>query len=489
MPRNLKRVAVAVALAGALAAAGTIAFTAVRPSAGGAAGPSPASAAAPGARGGVVLKTGAYALEIVPSEQDGAVTLSIYPSVDGKPLKPGPDAVLDATLVRYDGTRAPLTLVANGERYTTREPLAKPHVFDVQFQLRAGALRQAFSYTLGDGLLPLTAEQIRASKIGLAQAAPAEIVASFQLPGEIKFNEDRTAHVVPRIAGVVEQVNVAIGQQVRKGDVLAVIASTDLSDRRSELLTAQKRLTGARQVYAREKTLWEERISAEQDYQAAQVQLREAEIAVQNAQQKLSAINASATGALNRYALRAPFSGTIVEKHVTPGEAVAADANVFVLADLSTVWAEMAVPAQRLDEVRVGRRATVSATAFDSQASGEIAYVGALLGAQTRTAPARVVLPNPSLAWRPGLFVNVSVDARARAVPVAIETRALQTLDGRPAVFVETARGFVAQPVELGERDGRFTEVTRGLRAGQRYATDNSFILKSELEKGSAEGH
>jgi cobalt-zinc-cadmium efflux system membrane fusion protein len=100
-----------------------------------------------------------------------------------------------------------------------------------------------------------------------------------------------------------------------------------------------------------------------------------------------------------------------------------------------------------------------------------------------------VVLPNPSLAWRPGLFVNVSVDARARAVPVAIETRALQTLDGQPAVFVETARGFVAQPVELGERDGRFTEVTRGLRAGQRYATDNSFILKSELEKGSAEGH
>jgi membrane fusion protein, heavy metal efflux system len=489
MPRNLKRVAVAVALAVALAAVGTLAFTANRPAPSAAGTTAASGVAAPRGRGGVVLKTGAYALEIVSAEKDGTVSLSVYPSVDGKPLKPGPDAGLTATLVRYDGTRAPLALVANGDRYTTRDALAKPHVFDVQFQLRAGALRQAFTYTLGDGLIALTPEQIRASKIGIAQAAAAEIVASFQLPGEIKFNEDRTAHVVPRIAGVVEQVNVSIGQQVRKGDVLAVIASTDLSDRRSELLTAQKRLTGARQVYAREKTLWEERISAEQDYQAAQVQLREAEIAVQNAQQKLSAINASASGALNRYELRAPFSGTIVEKHVTPGEAVAADANVFVLADLSTVWAEMAVPAQRLDEVRVGRRATVSATAFDSRASGEIAYVGALLGAQTRTAPARVVLPNPALAWRPGLFVNVSVDARARAVPVAVETRALQTLDGQPTLFVASERGFVAQPVELGERDERFTEITRGLRDGQRYATDNSFILKSELEKDSAEGH
>ncbi|WP_323120079.1 efflux RND transporter periplasmic adaptor subunit [Burkholderia alba] len=488
MPRNLKRMAVAVALAGALAAIGTLAYTTTRSAASGAASPASGASAA-GADGGTLLKDGAYSLKVVPSEQNGEVALAVYPFVDGKPVKPAADTALSATLVRYDGTRAPLALTAGPDRFTTTAPIAKPHVFDVQFTLRAGGQAKRLTFSLSDGAIPLSTEQIGASKIGLAEAAPAEIVTSFQLPGEIKFNEDRTAHVVPRIAGVVEQVNVAIGQQVQKGQVLAVIASTDLSDRRSELLTAQKRLTGARQVYAREKTLWEERISAEQDYQAAQVQLREAEIAVQNAQQKLSAINAPTGGALNRYELRAPFSGTIVEKHVTPGEAIAADANVFVLADLSTVWAEMAVPAQRLNDVRVGRRATVSAAAFNSQASGEIAYVGALLGAQTRTAPARVVLSNPEGAWRPGLFVNVAVDAGKRTVPVAIESDALQTIDGKPAVFVESAKGFVAQPVELGDRNGKLTEVTSGLRAGQRYATDNSFVLKSELEKGSAEGH
>jgi cobalt-zinc-cadmium efflux system membrane fusion protein len=310
------------------------------------------------------------------------------------------------------------------------------------------------------------------------------------LPGEIRFNEDRTAHVVPRVAGIVERVAVSIGQHVAQGQLLAVIASSDLADRRSELLTAERRLSAARVSYEREKTLWLERISAEQDYLQAQVQLRETDIAVQNARQKLAALNAPApavSGALNRYELRAPFAGTIVEKHVTPGEAIAADANVFVLSDLSTIWAEMAVPAQRLNDVRVGREASVSATAFESKASGPIAYVGSLLGEQTRTAPARVVLPNPEGTWRPGMFVNVSVDAGRQAVPVAIASDALQDIDGSPVIFVQSPKGFVAQAVETGRRDSQVTEIVKGLKTGQHYASANSFVLKAELGKSSAE--
>jgi membrane fusion protein, heavy metal efflux system len=275
---------------------------------------------------------------------------------------------------------------------------------------------------------------------------------------------------------------------VRKGQILAVVASADLADRRSELLTAERRLSAARTAYQREKTLWEERISAEQDYLQAQVQLREAEIATQNARQKLVALNAATSGgALNRYELRAPFDGTIVEKHITPGEAITAEANVFTLSDLSTVWAEMAVPAQHLNEVRVGREATVKAAAFESSAEGRVSYVGALLGEQTRSAPARVVLTNPQGAWRPGMFVNVLVNAGQQSVPVAVSSDALQDIDGAPAVFVETPKGFVAQPVKTGKKDERVVEVLSGLSAGQQYAASNSFVLKAELGKARAE--
>ncbi|MFM0735645.1 efflux RND transporter periplasmic adaptor subunit [Paraburkholderia xenovorans] len=448
-------------------------------------GISQSTGAGVGRYGGTVLKNGALAVEILLSEKSGDARLVVYPTIDGKPSA-DQETTVSGILTRYDGSKEPLQFARAGQRFTSTQPLAKPHVFDVSIDLKRRGQSASFAFSRADDMVALSTEQIKAARIGLAQAGPAQVVTSFQLPGEIKFNEDRTAHVVPRVAGIAERVPVSIGEKVAKGQLLAVIASTDLADRRSELLTAERRLSAARVAYERERTLWRERISAEQDYLQAQVQLREAEIATQNARQKLSALDAPVSGGpLNRYELRAPFTGTIVEKHVTPGEAVAADANVFVLSDLSSVWAEMAVPAQRLNEVRVGRDATVSAAAFESKSSGPIAYVGTLLGEQTRTAPARVVLPNPDGVWRPGMFVNVSVDAGQQRVPVAIASDALQDIDGVPAIFVQSPKGFVAQAVEIGRRDARMVEVVKGLKPGQRYVDSNSFVLKAELGKGS----
>jgi cobalt-zinc-cadmium efflux system membrane fusion protein len=451
----------------------------------GAAPQQPVSASGP--HGGTVLTQGALSVEVVLSEKPGDARLVVYPLLDGKPVEIKEVSVA-GILTRYDGTREALQFAASGAGFSTTAPVAKPHVFDASIDLRVRGRAATFNLSRADGVVVLSAEQIKAAQIGVARVGPAEIAATFQLPGEIKFNEDRTAHIVPRVAGIVERVAVSIGQRVEKGQLLAVFASAELADRRSDLLTAQRRLAAARTAYQREKTLWQERISAEQDYLQAQEQLSEAEIAVHTARQKLLALNApSATGALNRYELRAPFAGTIVEKHVTPGEAIAADANVFVLSDLSTVWAEMAVPAQRLNEVRVGREATVSAAAFASQSRGPIAYVGALLGEQTRTAPARVVLPNPEGAWRPGMFVNVAVHAGRQAAAVAVASDALQDIDGTPVVFVQTPKGFVAQSIEAGRRDSRMVEIVSGLKAGQAYVAANSFVLKAELGKGSLE--
>ncbi|MGN3962455.1 efflux RND transporter periplasmic adaptor subunit [Burkholderia gladioli] len=484
MPSQPKRVALAIALACGLAVAAALAFAALRTTA---STPADAATSAPAAvRGGTLLTDGAYALEIVQGERDGQATLAFYPSLQGKPVKPAGNT-LTATIERYDGTRGPLALLPGADGYRSAAAIPKPHVFEVKLDWQAEGATRTFDYRQNQHAVPLDDQQLAEARIGVDPAGPAAIADSFQLPGEIRFNADRTAQVVPRVAGVVEKVAVSLGQQVKRGELLAVLASPELSDRRSELLTAQRRLVGARQVYERERRLWQERISAQQDYQAAQVQLREAEIAVQNARQKLSAIDASAGGTLNRYELRAPFDGSIVEKRVTPGEAVAADTSIFVLSDLSSVWAEMAVPAQRLKEVYVGKQARVSATAFDSQARGQVAYVGALLGAQTRTAPARIVLPNPGGTWRPGMFVNVTVDTSAHTVPLAVRTDALQTVDGAPAVFVASKWGFVAQPLKTGIRDARFTEVLDGLKPGQRYAASNSFVLKSQLENSAAD--
>jgi len=333
--------------------------------------------------------------------------------------------------------------------------------------------------------------QIKQAGIVIEQAGPRLISSMSKLNGEIKFNEDRTAHVVPRVAGIVESVSADMGQQVKKGQVLAVLSSAQLSELRSELLSTQKRKQLAQVTFDREKKLWEEKISSEQDYLQAQQNLSEVAIALQNATQKLLTLSASSLtgmhgGALSRYELRAPFDGMVVEKHIAQGEAVKEDANVFTISDLSTVWAEIIVPAQDLDVVRIGETALVSATSMSSTAQGEITFVGSLFGEQTRTAKARVTLKNPNMAWRPGLFVNVDLMNSESEVPVAVQSDAIQTNENHPTVFIKVDGGFMPRTVVIGRSDGKYSEITEGLEKGVPYAAAGSFVIKAEEGKNTA---
>ncbi|MGQ3194408.1 MAG: efflux RND transporter periplasmic adaptor subunit [Hydrogenophaga sp.] len=335
----------------------------------------------------------------------------------------------------------------------------------------------------------LTDEQVKAAGIVIKESGAAVIRTTLQLPGEIRFNEDRTAHIVPRAAGVVESVSANLGQKVSRGQVLAVISSSAVSEVRSELQAATKRRELAQTTYERENTLWQQKISPEQDVLQARQALREAEIAVANATQKLRTLGASAgSGALGRVELRAPFDAMVVEKHIAIGEAVREDANVFTLSDLSTVWAEMSVGASDLAKVRVGERVRVKADAADVVADGKIAFVGSLIGAQTRTAPARVELSNPQGAWRPGLFVTVEVltNDNDKASAITVDANALQTVEDKTSVFTKVEGGFVAKAVRVGRTDGQRVEILDGLKAGESYAADGSFVVKSEQGKSSA---
>ncbi|MFV3288963.1 efflux RND transporter periplasmic adaptor subunit [Pseudomonas sp. NY11955] len=336
-----------------------------------------------------------------------------------------------------------------------------------------------------EGQLHLSIAQIEAAGVQLAAAGPRELGAAISFPGEIRFDEDRTAHVVPRVPGVVEAVQAELGQAVKRGQVLAVIASQQISDLRSEQQAAQRRLELARLTFQREQQLWQERISAEQDYLQARQALQEAEIALANARQKVAAVGPAGAG--NRYELRAPFDAVVVEKHLTVGEVVDETSNAFTLSDLSRVWATFAVAPRDLGKVVTGRDVTVSAPDLGAQVEGKVNYVGSLLGEQNRAATVRATLANPNGAWRPGLFVNVAVSVERFNAAVAVPESALQTWEEQTVVFARTEEGFEARPVTTGRRDAGQVEILSGLAAGTQVAAAGSFVLKSELGKGSAE--
>ena len=332
-------------------------------------------------------------------------------------------------------------------------------------------------------------DQVRASGIAIAAAGAIQIASVVQFPGEVQLNDDRTVHVVPRVPGIAEAVLVNTGQTVRKGQTLAVFSSQVISEQRSALQTAQKRQSFALTVYEREKKLWEQKITAEQDFLQAQAALREAEIAVENAQQKLNALGVAAGSgtSLNRFELRAPYDGLVVERKLSVGEAVKEDTPIMTISDMSAVWVEVSIPAKDLPLMRVGAKVLVRATAFDTKATGTVAFVGALVGEQTRMARARIVLANPQGAWRPGLFVNVEVSSANLQVPVAVESEAIQTLGNRQVVFVREEKRFLPRSVRLGISDGKYIEVLEGLPPGTRYAAQGSYIIKSELTKMTSE--
>ncbi len=351
----------------------------------------------------------------------------------------------------------------------------------------ARAATQPAHVTMDDG-------QVKASAIDVQVAGPARIHSFAQFPGEIQLNDDRTVHVVPRVAGIVESVLVSTGQPVKKGQLLAVLSSQLVSEQRSNLQMAERRLEHASSILEREKRLWEQKISAEQDYLQAQHSVQEAEIDLENAQQKLAALGVgkggSKSAAMNRFELRAAYDGLVVERSLSIGEAVKEDTPIFTIADMSTVWAEAHIPAKDLPLFRVGDKVTLRATAFDAQTTGTVAFLGALVGEQTRMAKARILVANPKGSWRPGLFVNIEVQATDVEVPVTVQTEALQTLGTHQVVFVRDGQKFVAHPVVLGRADGSHVEVVQGLSAGARYAARNSYIIKSEMSKlASEEGY
>lgn len=440
-----------------------------------------------GPHGGRLFTAGGYSLELTIFETGVEPQFRAYTYQNGKPADPAASR-LTVSVQRLGREPEVFTFVKEANHLQGSGVVEEPHSFAVTIAAEHGGKAHRFHYEQVEARVSMSDLQLKANGLEVAAAGPARIKTALQLQGEVRLNEDRTVQVVPRLSGLVESVSVNAGETVRRGQVLAVLSSPSLADQRSELLGAQKRLGLARTTFEREKALWEGKISAEQDYLQAGVALQEAEIAEQSARQKLASLGAvaSSSGNLTRHEIRAPIDGVVTDKQISVGAVVKEDANIFVVADLSTVWVEVTIYPKDLGVVKVGQSVTVKATAFDAQATGTLSYVGSLVGEQTRAAKARVVLPNPQGLWRPGLPVTVELTADEVGVPLAISADAVQTLAEKTVVFGRYGDQFEARPVTLGRSDGRVVEVIGGLQAGERYAAKNSYLIKADIGKSGA---
>jgi cobalt-zinc-cadmium efflux system membrane fusion protein len=181
-----------------------------------------------------------------------------------------------------------------------------------------------------------------------------------------------------------------------------------------------------------------------------------------------------------------PIAGVIVDRNVT----VADGAALYTIADLSEVWADIAVPRRDQSRVRVGQPVELLADDGGPNLRGTIAWLSPLGAAETQSLTARVVLDNSSQRWRPGLFVKAAITLAEIEVPVTVRESGLQTLFDFTVVFTQHGDIYQARPLELGRRSGGLVEVTKGLAAGENYVVENSYLLKADIGKsGAAHDH
>lgn len=345
-------------------------------------------------------------------------------------------------------------------------------------------------------LIKISEQIIKEEGIKVSVAAPAKLKVKTNLPGEIVIDPDRMAHVVPRMGGIVIDVRKKVGDQVSKGEALAVMASRDLAAAKAAYLASLKRLDLATSNFLRFDALWKKEAVPEKQYLEIKIAREEAEIEKDSAEQKLRALGFSdnllhrlpnePADSLARYEITAPFNGTVVQKHITLGEMLKDDAAAFVIADLSSVWVNVYVYPKDLSRIRIGQAVIISTGNSIPNVQGVVEYVEPTVGDTTRSAIARVVLDNPDGELRPGLFVTAEVLVKDVDVPVAIPKTALKNIQNRIVTFVRKEGGFETNVVKTGIEDNSHIEIVSGLKAGQQFVSDGSFLLKAEAGKHDA---
>lgn len=189
---------------------------------------------------------------------------------------------------------------------------------------------------------------------------------------------------------------------------------------------------------------------------------------------------------LQTYAVASPLAGTVLAQHAHVGDTASED-PIFTVANLSTVTAELHIFPQDLSRIRVGQTVYVQSVDGSLEGAGTVKSLLPTTNAETQTVPMWVTLDNDDARWRSGMAVQAGAIISEEQAALAVRNTALQTLQDQTVVFVKEGETYSAHSVKTGRTDGIFTEVLEGIEAGAVYVSKNSFIVKADIGKASAE--
>lgn len=359
----------------------------------------------------------------------------------------------------------------------------------------------------------LSAPAAKAAGIRTAPVELRSVPQSIRATARVTNDETRSWRVGAITEGRIVNVLANPGDRIREGQVLARMHSHDIHESRANYRKAVSELSRlkiaeayAERVRDRAKRLLELKAGSLEQYEHAETELKNTQAAVANAEVEVNRTRihlvdflgipaedppqhtpAGHDDASEFIPVRAPASGTLLVRNVTPGTVVTPSMDLFVISDLSRLWAIAEVNEEHLQKLRPGMPARLVVQAYgDRTFTGRIGRIGEALDPETHTVRVRIDIANSSGALKPEMYATAEIETGGSEPSYFVEPEALQEIRGATVVFVQTAdERYEVRPVQTGRSASGLTEIRRGVQPGDRVVVRGGFILKSEFLKSS----
>jgi cobalt-zinc-cadmium efflux system membrane fusion protein len=334
-------------------------------------------------------------------------------------------------------------------------------------------------------LFSIPADQM--SHVQLLTIQPTSLARTLRLTGAVAYNSFRTTPVITQVSGPVSRILVAPGQRVSKGQPMLYVASPDFSQLRSNYLKAKDAYQLAQREYARAQDLYAHHAISERDMVAAESAEVQAGADLAASEAALKVMGISDPDALIKappsyeVPVLAPIGGEVVEQLVSVGQLIQpASSQCFTISDVSNVWVLVNIYQKDLPYVHVGDVVAIQTDAYPEVFHGRISYIAAALDPNTRTLQARIETNNPGGKLKKDMYVVATVNAGAIKNAISVPDAAvLRDNENEPFVYAEfSPNQFGKRPVTLGESLQGQSEITGGLKPGDRIIGDGSIFLQ-----------
>jgi len=317
------------------------------------------------------------------------------------------------------------------------------------------------------------------SKTETAPATMEDVVETVKLNGKIQANESKQARVYALVSGKIKSLSVELGDNVKKGQTLAVLQSTEVAGVANDLTLAQSNVDMTQKTLESTEDLYKDNLATERELTSAKLDHNKA-LSELNRAKQVSAI----TGGTNAtYTLSAPINGTIIEKNITNNSEVRQDnsASLFTVADLANVWIIANVYESDINKVKIGDNVIVKTlSAPDKNYQGRIDKIYDVLDPASRTMKVRISMNNPNAELKPEMFATVMVKGKAEGRMLAIPSRAVVMDNSKQYVVVKKDKQLSIRPVVIQKRIGETTFIT-GLQEGEQVVTNSQVFLYEAL--------